>query len=85
MSAPFIALTLQSFGGLGPQPIFINAALIRTVNQYWKRKADHTGPVTPDSFDCIGSWVCVGDGEDGTFGVAESYGEVTGAIRDALA
>lgn len=85
MSTPFIALTLPGMMGLGPQPIFINATAIRTVNPNWKRKPDHTGPATAESYDLVGSWICVGSGEEGTFPVTESYGEVTGAIRDALA
>ena len=84
MTAPFIALTLAPTGGLPKRPIFINANRIQSVSQRFTRKAGHTGPVTSESYDETGSWVCFGTIEDGDIMVTESYGEVTGAIRDAL-
>lgn len=84
MSAPFIALTLKSHGGLPERPIFVNASRIQCVSQRYVRKAGHTGVVTADSYDEVGSWVCFGTLQDGDIEVVESYGEVTGAIRDAL-
>lgn len=85
MSAPFIALTLAPSGGLPARPIFVNAARIQSVAQAFTRKAGHTGPVTAGSYDETGSWVCFGTMMDGDVQVTETYGEVTGAIRDALA
>lgn len=84
MSAPFIALTMPATGGLADRPIFINATRIQSVSQSFTRKAGHTGSVTAESYDETGSWVCFGTLEDGDIQVTESYGEVTGAIRDAL-
>jgi hypothetical protein len=83
MSAPFMALTMPANGGLPDRPIFINAARVQSVSQRFTRKAGHTGPATADSYDETGSWVCFGTIEDGDIQVVESYGEVTGAIRDA--
>lgn len=85
MSAPFIALTLPSSGGLPERPVFVNAARVQSVSQSFTRKAGDTGPTTADSYNETGSWVCFGTLEDGDIRVVESYGEVTGAIRDALA
>lgn len=85
MSAPFIALTLPAYGGLPDRAVFVNAARIQSVSRSFTRKAGHTGPVTAESYDETGSWVCFGTLQDGDIQVAESYGEVTGAIRDALA
>ena len=83
MSCPFIALTM-SVPGFDPQPMFINAALIREVRPRWVRKPNANGS-GPEAHDLTGSWIATGDGEDGTFPACESYAEITGAIRDALA
>jgi hypothetical protein len=85
MTAPFIVLTLPATGGLPDRPIFVNASRVQSVSQSFTRKPGHTGPTTADSYDETGSWVCFGTLQDGDIQVAESYGEVTGAIRDALA
>lgn len=82
MSSPFIALTMP-MPGFDPQPVFINALHIREVRRRWVRKQGSCG-TGPDVHDLTGSWITTGSGEDGTFPVVESYGEVTGAIRDAL-
>lgn len=82
MSAPFIALTMPAQGAFEAQPIFINAAQIRSVNPRWLRRPGENGG--REAHDIVGTWICTGDGEEGTFPVTESYGEVTGAIREAL-
>jgi hypothetical protein len=82
MSAPFIALTMP-LAGFDPQPIFINALHVRTAHPRFVRKAGACGKGL-DAHDEDGTWICVGSGEEGTFPVCESYGEVTSAIRDAL-
>ena len=69
--------------GFDPQPVFINALHIREVRPRWVRQAGSHGH-GPDFHDLAGSWITTGTGDDGTFPVCESYGEVTGAIRDAL-
>lgn len=88
MTAPFISLTLKPYGGLPARPVFVNAKRIQSVTQRFVRRDGHTGRVTPDNYteayDEIGSWVCFNTLEDGDIEVLESYGEVTGAIRDAL-
>jgi hypothetical protein len=84
MSAPFIVLTLPATGGLPDRPIFVNASRVQSVSQSFTRKAGHTGPTTADSYDETGSWVCFGTLQDGDIQVSECYGQVTGAIRDAL-
>ena len=83
MSVPYIALTLAAIGVREPQPIFVNAIHIRTANPCWTRKPGTFGN-DPDDFELTGTWICVGSGDDGTFAVTESYGEVTGAIRDVM-
>ena len=85
MSAPFIALTLPNVGGLGARPIFVNANRIQSVSQRFTLKPCHFGAANRDSYDETGSWVCFGTLEGGDIEVTETYGEVTGAIRDALA
>lgn len=85
MSSPFIALTLRAVGGLSDRPVFVNANRIQSVSQSFTRKQGGTGRATRDSYDETGSWVCFGTTEDGDIQVTESYGVVTGAIRDALA
>lgn len=84
MSAPFIALTLVPAGGLDERPIFVNANRIQSVSKRFTRKRGYNGPTTQDSYDETGSWVCFGTLEDGDVQVVESYGEVTGAIWEAL-
>lgn len=84
MGAPFIVLTLSASSGLPDRPVFVNAGHIQSVSQRFVRKPGHTGPVSADSYDEIGSWVCFGTLEDGDIQVTETYGEVAGAIRDAL-
>lgn len=80
--AQFISLTMP-LPGFDPQPVFINALHIREVRHRWLRKTGAHG-AGPDAHNLDGSWITTGTGEDGTFPVCESYGEVTGAIRDAL-
>lgn len=82
MTAPFIALTMP-LPGFDPQPVFINALHIREVRPRWVRKVGACG-AGPEAHDLQGSWITTGTGEDGTFPVSESYGEVIGAIRSAL-
>ena len=84
LTAPFIVLTLPASSGLPDRPIFVNANRIQSVSQRFVRKPGHTGLVTADSYDEIGSWVNFGTLQDGDIEVVESFGEVTGAIRDAL-
>lgn len=80
MSAPFIPLTLIASGTLDDRPIFVNVNRIQCVSQRYVRMSENTQPM----FEENGSWVCFGTLEDGDIAVTESYGEVTGAIRDAL-
>jgi len=88
MSGLFIALTMPAAHGYDAVPIFVNASLIRSVNPRRVRKSDDAGrPMNggPEAHTIDGTWVCTGDGEEQTFPVTQSYGEVTGAIRVALA
>ena len=84
---PFIALTTPAQYGYEALPVFINAALIRSVGPRRIRKLSEDGkPLTggPEAHEVSGSWITTGEGDENTFAVAETYGEVTGAIRDAL-
>lgn len=83
MSAPFIALTMAH--PITPMPIFINVQSIRSAHPRWVRQLGTSGPATTENHNEDGTWICTGSGDDMTFNVVESYGEVTGAIRDALA
>jgi hypothetical protein len=88
MSAPFIALNLADLGSFDGLPIFVNATLIRSVHPRRVRRKNEdgspmNGPIR-EIYEIVGTHVSVGDGEEGAFAVAESYGDVTGAIRDAL-
>lgn len=77
---PFIALTLKASASFEERPIFVNAHRIQCVSQCFVRMSENTQPM----FEEHGSWVCFGTSEDGDIAVVESYGEVTGAIREAL-
>jgi hypothetical protein len=89
MASLFIALTMPAQYGYSALPIFVNAALIHSVSPRRVRKMDESGKVRtdlvgPDAFEIVGCFITTGSGEEQTFAVTEEYGEVTGAIRDAL-
>lgn len=88
MSGLFVALTMPAAHGFDEQPIFVNASLIRFVNPRRVRRLNPEGrPMNggPEAHMIDGTWITTGDDEEQTFPVTQSYGEVTGAIRDALA
>lgn len=86
MNAPFIALTMPAAHEYDALPVFINAALIRSVNPRRVRRADaaERNLNGPAAYEINGTYVTTGGAEDQTIAVTECYGEVTGAIRDAF-
>lgn len=87
MSGLFIALTMPAAYGFDEQPIFVNGSLIRSAHPRRVRLTGDDGkPMNggPEAYEIDGTWIVTGDGEEQTFPVVQSYGEVTGAIRDAF-